>query len=148
MPEKIPESVLVVIHTPELTVLLLERADCADYWQSVTGSCEHFGEPLRETCRREVGEETGFAFGTHASCLCDWNMRNVYAIHPQWLHRYARGVTHNTEHVFSLRVPEAFTPILAPGEHLRHAWLGWQEAAARCASPTNAEAIRMLPVRA
>jgi dATP pyrophosphohydrolase len=35
---KIPESVLVVIHTPALDVLLIRRADAAAFWQSVTGS--------------------------------------------------------------------------------------------------------------
>ena len=37
-PFKIPESVLVVIHTADLEVLLIERADRPGFWQSVTGS--------------------------------------------------------------------------------------------------------------
>lgn len=37
---KRPVSVLVVIHTPQLQILLLERALHAGYWQSVTGSQE------------------------------------------------------------------------------------------------------------
>ena len=58
MPYKTPVSVLVVIYTPDLQVLLLERADHPGYWQSVTGSCDP-GESLRQTAVREVAEETG-----------------------------------------------------------------------------------------
>lgn len=53
-PFKIPESVLVVIHTPDLQVLLIERADHPGYWQSVTGSLDRPDEPPAETARREV----------------------------------------------------------------------------------------------
>ena len=79
--------------------------------------------------------------------LHDWDLRNVYEIYPVWRHRYAPGVTHNTEHVFGLTVP-AGTPVqLAPREHLAHVWLPWREAADRCFSPSNAEAILQLPQR-
>jgi dATP pyrophosphohydrolase len=147
---KIPESVLVVIHTAALEVLLLERADAPGFWQSVTGSKDALGESLIETCIREVGEETGIAIGSPAvplAALSDWQLANVYDIYPQWQHRYAEGVTRNTEHVFGLRVGRA-TPIrLAPREHVRHEWLDWRAAADRCASPSNAEAILQLPRR-
>ncbi len=145
---KIPESVLVVIHTPDLQVLLLERADHPGYWQSVTGSKDSLDEPLSETARREVAEETGIAVGTAAvpaEALMDWRLSNLYEIYPVWRHRYAPGVTHNTEHVFGLRVPQGTPVRLAPREHLQHAWLPWREAADRCFSPSNAEAILMLP---
>ena len=147
---KIPESVLVVIHTAALEVLLLERADSPGFWQSVTGSKDEPGEPLLETCRREVFEETGIAIdeveaASHANCLSDWQMQNVYDIYPQWQHRYAPGVNRNTEHVFGLRVPRDVPVRLAPREHLRFEWLGWREAADRCFSPSNAEAILHLP---
>ena len=144
---KIPVSVLVVIHTAELDVLLLERADAPGFWQSVTGSKDAVDEQLAETCRREVAEETGIDLASHADCLHDWQMEHVYEIYPQWRHRYAPGVTRNTEHVFGLRLPRRVEPKLAPREHLRHAWLGWQEAAERCFSPANAAAIRMLQAR-
>ena len=49
---KRPVSVLVVMYTPALDVLLLERAKHLVYWQSVTGSQEE-GEVLIETARRE-----------------------------------------------------------------------------------------------
>ena len=145
---KIPESVLVVIHTAALEVLLIERADKPGYWQSVTGSKDRADEPLLETAVREVEEETGIVVGSEAVPLAnlrDWGLSNVYEIYPVWRHRYAPGVTHNTEHVFGLRVPEGTPVRLAPREHLRHAWLPWREAADRCFSPSNAEAILQLP---
>ena len=145
---KIPESVLVVIHTPALDVLLIERADKPGYWQSVTGSKDDPDEPLVETCRREVFEETGIRIGhdaVPASALRDWQLANVYEIYPVWRHRYAPGVTHNTEHVFGLVVPVGTPVLLNPREHLRYAWLPWREAADRCFSPSNAEAVLQLP---
>ena len=145
---KLPESVLVVIHTPALDVLLIERADKPGFWQSVTGSKDALDEPLVTTCRREVDEETGILIGSAevpTSALNDWNLANVYEIYPVWRHRYAPGVTHNTEHVFGLTVP-AGTPVrLNPREHLQWLWLPWREAADRCFSPSNAEAILQLP---
>lgn len=140
---KIPESVLVVIHTPALEVLLIERADRPGYWQSVTGSLDAPDEPLEQTCRREVHEETGI--DAAAGTLRDWGLANVYEIYPVWRHRYAPGVTHNTEHVFGLTLPARLPVTLNPREHLAHAWLPWREAAERCFSPSNAEAILQLP---
>lgn len=145
---KIPESVLVVIHTTARDVLLIERADKPGYWQSVTGSKDRIDEPLVETCVREVMEETGIAIGSAGvplAALSDWGLENVYEIYPVWIHRYAPGVTHNTEHVFGLAVPRDVPVTLNPREHLRHAWLPWREAADRCFSPSNAEAILQLP---
>ena len=147
-PPKIPESVLVVIHTPEGQVLLMERADAPGFWQSVTGSKDQADEPLRSTCRREVAEETGIQIGVGAvpeAALRDWALSNVYEIYPRWRHRYAPGVTHNTEHVFGLQVPAGTPVTLAPREHLRYRWLPWQAAADACFSPSNAEAILLLP---
>ena len=147
-PLKIPESVLVVIHTSTLDVLLIERADRPDFWQSVTGSKDAADEPLVETAVREVGEETGIAIGSAAVPLAnlrDWQLSNVYDIYPVWQHRYAPGVTRNTEHVFGLQVPRDVAILLSPREHLRYAWLPWREAADRCFSPSNAEAILQLP---
>lgn len=138
---KIPRSVLVVIHTPQLDVLLIERADRPGYWQSVTGSLDSVDEVWADAARREVAEETGIAGGE----LHDWALENVYEIYPVWRHRYAPGVTHNTEHVFGLTVPAGTPVTLAPREHLAHRWLPWREAADRCFSPSNAEAILQLP---
>lgn len=140
-PFKIPRSVLVVVHTPALDVLLIERADKAGYWQSVTGSLDAEDEPLAATAHREVGEETGISGGL----LRDWRLANVYEIYPVWRHRYAPGVTHNTEHVFSLEVAAGTQVRLNPREHTAHGWWPWREAADRCFSPSNAEAVLQLP---
>ena len=141
---KIPISTLVVIHTPDLQVLLLERADHPGFWQSVTGS-QHEGESLRETAIREVAEETGIDATRHK--LEEWNLQNVYEIYPVWRHRYAPGVTHNTEHVFGLEVPEKLAVRVAPREHLAALWLPWDEAAEKVFSWSNRKAILMLPER-
>jgi dATP pyrophosphohydrolase len=167
---KIPESVLVVIHTPALEVLLIERADRPGYWQSVTGAKDRVDEPLIETCVREVAEETGIrltadpvpgVMRSHPpparpvegagvaivplSALRDWHIRNEYELYAVWRARYAPGVTRNTEHVFGLTVPAGIAVTLNPREHLQHQWLPYQAAAARCFSPSNSAAILQLP---
>ena len=142
---KIPESVLVVIHTAALEVLLIERADHPGYCQSVTGSRACADEPLEQTCRREVAEETGIAVDAAGARLVGWGLTNVYEIYPVWRHRYAPGVTHNTEHVYGLTLAARVPVRLAPREHLAYQWLPWREAADRCFSPSNAEAILQLP---
>ena len=142
---KIPESVLVVIHTPDLQVLLLERADHPGFWQSVTGSKDAPDEALLETVCREVREETGLEALQYL--LTDWAQRNQYEIYPHWRHRYAPGVTHNSEHVFSLQLPAPLPIKIAPREHLQYVWLPWQQAAEKCFSWTNVQAIQQLPLR-
>lgn len=139
---KIPESVLVVIYTPALDVLIIERADHPGFWQSVTGSKAVLDEPLRTVCVRELAEETGL--NVSADQLDDWNVSHSFAIYEQWRHRYATGVTHNTEHVFGLCWPHRFEPQLNSLEHLRYQWLPWRAAADACFSWTNAESIRRL----
>ena len=140
---KLPVSVLVVIHTPALEVLLIRRADHADFWQSVTGSVDVEDADLRHTAAREVQEETGLA--VQPTDLVDWGITNVYEIYPAWRHRYAPGVTRNTEHLFSLCVPQAVPVRLSSREHTDSQWLDWRAAADHCFSPSNAEAILLLP---
>lgn len=142
-PFKIPQSVLVVIHTPALDVLLINRADMPGYWQSVTGARDHPDEPFEATARREVAEETGIDAGI--GTLTDWRIENVYDIYLTYRHRYAPGVTRNSEHVFGLCVPEGTPVTLNPREHTAYRWLPWREAADACFSPSNAEAILLLP---
>lgn len=143
---KVPVSVLVVIHTAEPEVLLLERASHPGYWQSVTGSLERPDEPLEAAAAREVLEETGI--DAAAGVLTRWPVASTFEIYAQWRHRFAPGVTHNTEHVFSLALAARRPVTLAPREHISFAWLAWRDAAARCFSWSNRDAIRMVGERA
>jgi dATP pyrophosphohydrolase len=140
---KLPFSVLVVIHTVELEVLLMERADRPGFWQSVTGSL-HEAESCRETALREVGEETGIDAARYP--LEDWRVQNRFEIFRTWSSRFAPGTTHNVERVFGLTLPQRVPVALAPREHLRYQWLPWDEAARRVFSWTNADALRLLPI--
>jgi dihydroneopterin triphosphate diphosphatase len=133
--------VLVVIHDPQLNILLLERAAHPGYWQSVTGSQEN-DESLLATAAREVAEETGIH--CQVAELHDWHLSNRFEIFAEWRDRYPAGVMHNVEHVFSLCVPNGTTIATAPGEHRAARWLPWREAAAACFSWTNRDAILML----
>ncbi len=144
-PYKIPVSVLVVIHTADLHVLLIERADRPGYWQSVTGSLDAVDEPLLRTAARELFEETGIVADGKTVALRDWHLSNIYTIYPVWRHRYAPGVTENTEHVFSVEVARDIPIVLSPREHLNYVWLPYLEAADKCFSSSNAEAILQLP---
>ena len=141
---KQPVSVLVVIYTPALEVLLLERAAHPGFWQSVTGSREN-DEALLDTARREVTEETGI--DTRRYQPIDWQITNTFEIFPEWRHRYAPGINRNTEHVFGLELPGPFEIKVAPGEHRDWTWMSWQEAAKRCFSWSNRDAILLLPGR-
>ena len=145
MAYKQPTSVLVLVHTKDLHVLLLERADFPEHWQSVTGSRDQ-DEDLASTAHRELLEETGIDANAFGGAV-DWNTTNEYEIFPQWRHRYPPGTTHNTEHVFSLDVGEPVPVMLAPREHIRYAWLPWRAAADRCFSWSNRDAILALPAR-
>jgi dATP pyrophosphohydrolase len=144
-PYKIPESVLVVIHTADLEVLLIERTPNPGFWQSVTGSKDTPDEPLALTAAREVMEETGIIVAPDH--LRDWQLSNVYDIYPLWRQRYAPDVTRNTEHVYSLQVLRDVVVTLAPHEHRDAVWLPYRAAADKCFSPSNAEAILQLPRR-
>ena len=139
---KLPVSVLVVVHTAELEVLLLERASHPGYWQSVTGSLER----LEQAAAREVLEETGIEAAR--ARLTRWNVANSFEIYAEWRHRFAPGVTRNTEHVFGLELERRLPVTIAPAEHLAFAWLPWREAAQKCFSWSNRDAIRLLGERA
>jgi dATP pyrophosphohydrolase len=141
---KTPISSLVLIHTPDLQVLLLERADKAGFWQSVTGSLEDQETP-RQAAIREVCEETGL--DATEFDLQDWQASNVYEIYPHWRYRYAEGITENTEHLFGLELPKKLPIKLAPDEHVRYEWVDWREAATRVFSWTNIDALKRLGER-
>jgi dATP pyrophosphohydrolase len=142
---KIPVSTLIVIHDRDCNAMLLERADFAGYWQSVTGSQEA-SETLEQTAVREVFEETGIDAHAHGGVV-DWRLCNVYEIYLQWRHRYPPGTTHNIEHVFGLCVPAGTQPRIAEREHRAACWLPWRDAAAKCFSWSNREALMRLPDR-
>lgn len=141
---KTPISALVLIHTPDLQVLIMERADKSGYWQSVTGSIEGDETPLQAAIR-EVHEETGLDATQYE--LQDWHASNVYEIYPHWRHRYAPGVTENREHLFGLLLPNPLPVKLAPDEHVRYEWVDWREAAKRVFSWTNVDALKRLGER-
>ncbi|HEY0563261.1 MAG TPA: dihydroneopterin triphosphate diphosphatase [Methylophilus sp.] len=141
---KTPISALVLIHTLDLQVLIMERADKVGYWQSVTGSVEGDETPW-QTAIREVQEETGL--NALSFDLQDWHTSHVYEIYPHWRHRYAPGVTENTEHLFGLTLPSSLAVQLAPNEHTRYEWVDWREAATRVFSWTNVNAIKLLGER-
>ena len=149
-PYKIAQSVLVVIYTPALDALLIRRADTRDtvFWQSVTGSKDHLSDSFEATAMREVQEETGIDCAEGSALhtgLQDWQLENIYDIYPRWLHRYAPGTVLNTERVFGLQVPQGTPVTLSPREHTHYQWLPYVDAAALCFSPSNAEAILLLP---
>jgi dATP pyrophosphohydrolase len=142
MRHKLPVSVLVVVHTRDAQVLLLERAQRPGFWQSVTGSLDWPGEPLELAAAREVKEETGI--DAAAGDLSRWNVANTFEIYLHWRHRFAPGVTHNTEHVFGLELASPGRVAIAPQEHVGFAWMPWREAAQKCFSWSNRDAIVML----
>lgn len=148
MPYKIPRSVLVVIYTPAGEVLLIERANeegnASGVWQSVTGSLDHEAESFADCAVREVMEETGIHARSPEHLLSDWHLENTYDIWPHYLHRYAPGITRNTERVFGLQIPQPRQVQLSPDEHVNQMWLPWEEAALKVSSASNEAAIRRL----
>ena len=141
-PFKRPESVLVVVYTRSGKVLLLRRADHPEFWQSVTGSMEWGDEQPAETAARELREETGIDVAPAA--LTDWKIQNRYEIFPQWRYKYAPGVVENTEHFFSLELPDESAVSLSPSEHSEYVWVLFPEAVERVFSWTNRDALLLL----
>lgn len=131
----------MLIHTPDLQVLIMERADKSGFWQSVTGSIEDDETPYQAAIR-EVYEETGLHALDYE--FQDWQAANIYEIYPHWRYRYAEGVTQNAEHLFGLTLPTTLPITLASNEHVRYEWVDWREAAQRVFSWTNIDALKRL----
>ncbi len=138
---KRPESVLVVVYTLTGKVLVMRRKDKPGFWQSVTGSMKWDESAPEVAARRELREETGLAV---TDGLRDWGKSYRFKIMPQWMHRYAPGTHHNTEHLFSLELPNEIAVTLSPKEHVEFAWLSFDAARQRVTSWTNREAIELV----
>ena len=138
---KKPVSSLVLIYTEDFKVLLMERSDKKGFWQSVTGSLEE-NETPRDAAIREVFEETGIDSTQYH--LEDWELSHVYEIFAHWRYRYAPDITHNTEHIFALKVPASIPIQLSADEHVQYLWVDWSDAMDKVFSWTNVEAIKKL----
>ena len=137
-----PESVLVIIHTPERQCLLLERVQPPGFWQSVTGTL-HWEETPAQTAVREVREETGLV----ADGLVDAQVQRRFPILPEWRDRYSPDVTENLEHLWFLAVGSACPVTLNAEEHSAYRWLDLEEAIVTVSSWTNREGLERLRVR-
>lgn len=119
----------------------MRRTDHPGFWQSVTGSLErHESRPI-DAAVRELAEETGL---TNVSRLRETGIRNRYEIFPEWRHRFAPGTTHNTEHLFFLKLEAEEAITLNGSEHSEYCWLTIDDAVARAGSRTNRDAIELL----
>lgn len=137
MPYKRPESVLVVLYSGS-DVLMLQRKDDPEFWQSVTGTMEE-NETSLETAYREVREETGIVCTPDFHPIIDGKTTAQYTIRPQWQYRYAPDTKVNTEYAFSVEI--ARDSEIALTEHLAYLWLPKQQAIQKAWSPSNQEAI-------
>ncbi|WP_100052471.1 dihydroneopterin triphosphate diphosphatase [Basfia succiniciproducens] len=137
---KNPNSVLVVIYAKNSgRVLMLQRQDDPEFWQSVTGSLAEKEMPFL-TALREVKEETGIDIKRENLTLVDCHQSVEFEIFPHFRYKYAPGVTHCREHWFLLALPEERKPRLT--EHLAYQWLEAKQAVELTKSPNNAQVIR------
>ena len=131
-----PESVLVVIHTPERECLLLERTNPRGFWQSVTGTL-HWNETPAETAAREVREEIGM----EPVGLVDTGICKSFPILPEWRERYAPNINENVEYLWYMEVAAVCEINLNEVEHAAFCWMELEEAIGTVASWTNREAL-------
>ncbi|MCW8091479.1 dihydroneopterin triphosphate diphosphatase [Alteromonas sp. ASW11-130] len=140
---KRPESALVVLYDQHYRVLILQREDDPNFWQSVTGTLEHNEKPI-QTAYREVWEETGLCLSPSQNAIKDHKLSNQYEIRSRWRYRYPPETKFNTEHVFSAQVDSQAPIVLS--EHLAYKWVTKSEAIAKLWSPSNQDAVeRFVP---
>ena len=134
------QSVLVVIYAKDTNrVLMLQRQDDPDFWQSVTGTIES-GETPKNTAIRELLEEVRLEITENSTALFDCKESIEFEIFPHFRYKYAPNVTHCREHWFLLVMEQEFEPILS--EHLAYQWVSPEQAIQMTKSSNNAEAIR------
>ncbi|AKH89395.1 dihydroneopterin triphosphate diphosphatase [Edwardsiella tarda] len=139
MAYKRPESVLVVIYARQSgRVLMLQRRDDPDFWQSVTGSLEA-GELAPQAAQREVKEEVGIDIVDEHLTLTDCQRCVEFELFAHLRRRYAPGVTRNLEHWFCLALPDERAIPLS--EHLAYRWMDAAAAAELTKSWSNRQAI-------
>lgn len=142
---KNPNSVLVVVYAKNThQVLMLQRKDDPEFWQSVTGSIE-IGEKPIEAAEREVFEEIGLQVSHLQNSekkqpLVDCQKQIEFEIFPHFRYKYAPNITHCVEHWFLLPLESEQEPILS--EHLAYRWVSVEEAVEMTKSPNNAQAIK------
>lgn len=134
------QSVLVVIYAKDTNrVLMLQRQDDPDFWQSVTGTIES-GETPKKTAIRELWEEVRLEISENSTALFDCNESIEFEIFPHFRYKYAPNITHCKEHWFLCKVEKEFMPVLS--EHLDFCWISAKKAVEMTKSQNNAEAIK------
>ena len=134
------QSVLVVIYADSThRVLMLQRQDDPDFWQSVTGTIES-GETPKNTAIRELWEEVRLEISENSTALFDCKESIEFEIFPHFRYKYAPNVTHCREYWFLLAMEQEFEPVLS--EHLAYQWVSPEQAIQMTKSSNNAEAIR------
>ena len=134
------QSVLVVIYAKDTNrVLMLQRQDDPNFWQSVTGTIES-GETPKNTAIRELWEEVRLEISENSTALFDCKESIEFEIFPHFRYKYAPNVTHCREHWFLLAMEQEFEPVLS--EHLAYQWVFPEQAIQMTKSSNNAEAIR------
>lgn len=134
------QSVLVVIYTKDTNrVLMLQRQDDPDFWQSVTGTIES-GETPKKTAIRELWEEVRLEISENSTALFDCNESIEFEIFPHFRYKYAPNITHCKEYWFLCEMEKEFIPVLS--EHLAYQWVSPEQAIQMTKSSNNAEAIR------
>jgi len=137
---RIPESALTIVYNQSGQVLVMQRNDDPEFWQSVTGTLEQDESPM-ETASREVLEETSIDITQCAYQLIDCQKINAYEIRDRWKHRYPPDTPFNTEHVFAVEVADG--QVISLTEHSAYLWLDKLSAMQKVWSDTNREAIAL-----